>query len=427
MAYVTRALETRLREALRAMPAVFVNGPRQAGKSTLARRLGVRDFDAHYVTFDNLSTFAAATRDPEAFLRSFDKPVIIDEVQMAPGVFRALKLVIDEGRASRAGANGRFLLTGSANVLALPELAEALVGRMAILSLYPLSASEALGSARAVIDAWFDGPMAFARVGGHRAPALDAVVRRATFPEIAGSKPSASALWFDGYMTALLQRDVKQLADIENVPALANIVKVLAARAGGLLNDADCARDAKLNTMTYRRYRALLQQLFLIALVPPWHRNVAKRVIKSPKLFFTDTNLLCFELGADLSGLHGRNAPLFGRVLENFVATELMKQLTVTADGTLHHFRTVDGKEVDFVVERRNGRLLGIEVKATSNVTAADFAGLQALKTQAGRDFVRGIVLHMGQDTLSFGDDLFAVPLAALWTPAGRSKVRPSR
>lgn len=416
MTYIHRALEPRLREALAVMPAVFVNGPRQAGKSTLARHLAEAGFDAHYVTFDNVATFAAAARDPEAFLRAFDKPVIIDEVQMVPGIFRALKLLIDERRTTaKTSANGRFLLTGSANVLALPELSQALVGRIAVLSLYPLSATEALADAKPVIDAWFDHKPPFSSIDRARASGLDAVIRRATFPEIAGAKPDAAALWFDGYLTALLQRDIKQLAEVENIPALPNIVKVLAARAGGLLNDADCARDAKLNTMTYRRYRALLQQLFLIALVPPWHRNVVKRVIKSPKLFFADTALLAHELGVDLPGLKQQNPPLFGRILENFVATELMKQLTAVSDGALHHFRTVDGKEVDFLVERRNGKLLGIEVKASSNVTAADFAGLQTLKAQAGKDFVRGIVLHLGKDTLPFGEDMFAMPLEALW------------
>ncbi len=424
MDYVSRTLEPRLREALALMPAVFVNGPRQAGKSTLARHLAQAGFDAHYVTFDNVATLAAATRDPEAFLRGFAKPVIIDEVQMVPAIFRALKLVIDERRATaKANANGRFLLTGSANVMALPELSQALVGRMAVLSLYPFSACETLGDAKPVVNAWFDRPIAFA--SNQRTTALDAVIRRATFPEIAGAKSEAAALWFDGYLTALLQRDVKQLADVENIPALPNIVKVLAARAAGLLNDADCARDAKLNTMTYRRYRALLQQAFLIALVPPWHRNLAKRVIKSPKLFFVDTGLLVHELGADPRSLKDQNPPLYGRILENFVATELMKQLTAIPEASLHHFRTVDGKEVDFVIERRNGKLVGVEVKAASTVTATDFAGLQTLKSQAGKDFVRGIVLHQGTDTLPFGEDMFAMPLEALWAVEKRVPEKP--
>lgn len=418
MTYVARALEPRVRLALAAMPAVFINGPRQAGKSTLARHLIGRGFDARFVSFDDVATFAAASHDPEAFLRGFDRPVVIDEVQLVPGLFRPLKRVIDETRATKGkAANGRFLLTGSANVLALPDLADALVGRMAVLSLFPLSAGEATGKAPPALDGWF-GKKVVARTVAAKAPTPASLIRRATFPEISRAKPETASLWYDAYITALLQRDIRQLAEIEKAAALPNVVKVLAARAGGLLNDADAARDAKLNSMTYRRYRSLVEQLFLIRLVPPWHRNIGKRLVKAPKLYFADTPLLCHQLGVDLDGLRQANPPLFGRVVENFVATELIKQLAVMNDGTLHHFRTHDHHEVDFVIERRNGKLIGIEVKAASAVSAADFTGLRMLKEAAGSDFVRGIVLYLGKETLPFGDDIVAMPFESLWTPA---------
>lgn len=418
MTYYHRALEARVREALDVMPAVFLNGPRQAGKSTMVQHLSGAYLGAAYVTFDDITAYASAAQDPEGFLRRMRTPVILDEVQLVPALFRVLKRIIDERRAKdKARANGQFLLTGSANVLALPGLAEALVGRMAVLSLYPLSASEAFAKGKPAINGWFDQELPLGEKGGSRGRrvSFDDIIHRATFPEIAGASKAASRLWFDGYLTALLQRDVRQLADIENIPALPNIVKVLAARAGGLLNDADCARDAKLNPMTYRRYRMLLQQLFLTTLVPPWYRNIGKRLVKSPKLFFTDTALLCHQIGIDAASLRAQNPGLFGRVLENFVASELTKQLAAISDGTLYHFRTHDDREVDFVVERRNGKLLGVEVKGRESVGSEDFAALKILKEQVGGDFARGIVLYLGKDTIPFGDDLVAMPLESLW------------
>jgi predicted AAA+ superfamily ATPase len=401
------------------MPAVFLNGPRQAGKSTLAQHIARTYMDADYVTFDDISTLAAASNDPEGFLRQFQKPVIIDEVQMVPEVFRVLKLIIDERRAQDKGhANGRFLLTGSTNILALPGLADALVGRMAVLSLYPLAAVESLGNGQPGINGWFDQDINFNKADAQKPkdPSFNDIIREATFPEISSGPAANNVLWFESYLTTLLQRDVRQLAEIEKIPALPNMIKILAARAGSLLNDAACARDAKLNAVTYRHYRVLLQQLFLISLVPPWYRNIGKRFVKSPKLFFVDTALLCHALGVDAANLQKQNPGLFGHVLENFVASELTKQLAMLADGgTLYHFRTHDDKEVDFMIERRSGELLGFEVKGRDSITPDDFAGLKALKEQAGTDFRRGIVLYLGKTTISFGDDFWAMPIQSLW------------
>jgi uncharacterized protein len=408
MSYIQRHLQTAVCEALNRFPVVFINGPRQAGKSTLVKHLVEAGLQATYLTFDDSTVFTAASNDPEGFLRSFAGPVVIDEVQLVPGVFRVLKLLVDEQRT-----NGRFLLTGSANVLALPGLSDALVGRMAVLTLYPLSAAETLGNGSPAVNGLFDQDLAPGSLAGE---GVEPAVARATYPEISGAARAVTDAWFNGYMTTLLQRDVRQLAEIEKLSALPNILNVLAARAAGLLNDADSARDAKLNAMTYRRYRALLQQLFLIALVPPWFRNVGKRFVKSPKLYFTDTALLCHRLGVDFDGLANRNPGLFGRLVENFVATELLKQVSLLPDGTLHHFRTQDGKEVDFVVERRSGDLIGIEVKASASVSADDFAGLRVLKEAAGKDFRRGIVLYPGKNIVAFGTDMYAMPLSALWS-----------
>lgn len=420
MNYIPRAIEPILEATLAAMPAVFLNGPRQAGKSTLVRHLARSRFPADYVTFDDMTAFAAASADPEGFLRGFGGPVILDEVQRVPGCFRVLKKLIDEQRADSGSeaARGRFLLTGSANIMAFPELAEALVGRMGVLSLLPFSANETVGHGVPVIRGWFDQA-----VGGGRADSgkdLATVIRRATFPEISGAIPATAAIWLDGYIGTLLQRDIRQLADIEKMSALPDLVKLLAARAGGLLNDAGCARDARLNPMTFRRYRTLIDQLFLTMRVPPWHRNIGKRPVKSPKLYFTDTLLLCHQLGVDIESLSGRNPGLYGHVVENFVASELARQLALTPECRLFHFRTHDDKEVDFVIERRDGRLLGIEVKARAHAETRDFDGLRLLQEKAGKDFARGILLHTGTATIPFGDNMFAMPVSELWQSAAR-------
>lgn len=416
MAYVSRSLEGRLAENLQVLPAVFVSGPRQAGKSTLVRHLAKTGSGWGYATFDDLATYAAATRDPEQFVERLAKPSIIDEVQLVPAVFRVLKRTIDELRAAGQGeANGLFLLTGSADALVVPELTNALVGRVAVLSLYPLSASEAFASGAPVINGWFDQEIEIQDLGADPRLSFGDVLHRATFPEISGAAESAAAAWFDGYLTSVLQRDVRQIVEVERTSELPNVLSVLAARAGGLLNDAECARDAKLSVTTFRRYRALMERLFLVTAVSPWHRNIGKRFVKSPKLYFTDTALLCHQLGVGIESLRRQNPSLFGRIFENFVATELIKQLSVTPGAALHHFRTHDGQEADFVIERRNGSVLGIEVKAGATVSADDFKGLEKLRAAAGDDFVRGIVLYTGTKTLPFGDRLFALPIEALW------------
>jgi predicted AAA+ superfamily ATPase len=410
-----RFLETRVLRELAERPAVFLNGPRQAGKTTLAREIAAKHLNADYVTFDNASTQAAAERDTTGFLRSFTRPVVIDEVQLVPEIFRALKLSIDEQRErSGEAGHGRFLLTGSANVLAIPALSDALVGRVSILALYPLSAVETLGHGKPTINGLFDQEIGYERNKGEQV-AVAELIRQTTYPEIVADRSIKSDSWFESYLTTLLQRDIRNLAEIEKASVLPSALTVLGARAGGLLNDADAARDTGLNAMTYRRYRALLQQIFLITLLPPWYRNIGKRLVKSPKLYFTDTALLCHQLGVSPVTLKGQNPNLFGRILENFVASELIKQLTALLDGTLHHFRTQDGKEVDFVIERKNGRILGIEVKGTEKISETDFSGLKALRDHIGTDFARGIVLYLGAEILSFADNLVAMPIDMLW------------
>ncbi len=415
MAYYYRTLESNIKRDVQVFPVVFINGPRQAGKSTLTKHLSQSFIEADYVTFDNINVRSAAEKDPEGFLRSFKKTLIIDEVQIVPGLFRILKILVDENRLKYGKkANGKFILTGSANVMLIPELSDALVGRMSTLSLYPLSACELFGKKIPVINGLFDQDFFFSKIENKNS--IAEVISKSTFPELVTADKSQSDSWFDSYLNTLLQRDIRQLTEIEKVSDLPNIVKLLASRAGSLLNDADCARDAKLNNMTYSRYRILLQNLFLINTLPPWYRNTSKRVVKSPKLYFVDTSLLCNQLGVDIEVVQKNNPGLFGHILENFVYSELLKQLSVVSDCSLYHYRTHDNKEVDFVIERKNGNLIGIEVKSSKTIVKDDFKGLEALKKESGNNFIRGIVLYQGDEVIAFGNNMFAIPIQMLWS-----------
>jgi len=416
--YLYRHITPRIKEALKVSPIVFLNGARQTGKSTLvqavAREIGTDGRPADYITLDRPTFLASASSAPEAFLTSYDGPVIIDEVQLAPELFRALKVVADEARQAKGmQANGQYLLTGSANIMAFPKLSDALVGRMAVLTLYPFTVGEAtdnrLGGLKRILQ--FD----FGDIQDRGLTLLDAM-KLGTFPEIARANAEQRRIWFDGYITSILQRDVRQIADLERISLLPHLLNVLAARTGGLMNDSDIARDVGLNSVTGKSYRNILKLLFLTFDVRPWYRNVGKRLVKSPKGYLIDTCMICHLVDYSIDDIAVKKPDLFGHLVENFVATELVKQLSNSdIKAELYHFRTSDGKEVDFVLEKPDGSVFAIEVKRAEKVTADDFKGIKAFQELAGKDFIGGIVLYSGRDAVPFAKNMWAVPFFALW------------
>jgi len=419
MKTLTRKIKPNLLDTLKVSPIIFVNGPRQAGKSTLVqgliKELGNKKNPAEYVSFDKPVQMAAAASEPETFLSSHEASCfIIDEVQMVPEIFRALKIVVDDlRRKNKAKANGRFLLTGSANILALPRLADPLVGRMSVMTLYPFCVAEALNNQGNGLDRLIN--QNFKSLQNHKLTLTDAI-KLATFPEISNKKPSERAIWLDGYLTTILQREVRMLVEIEKTSLLPNLLRLLATRAGSLINDADIARDLGLNPVTEKAYRTILQMLFLTFNIRPWFRNLGKRLVKSSKGYLIDTLLLCHILDYRLEDLHKNKPDLFGHVVENFVATELLKLLTFSKiRAQLFHFRTSDGKEVDFVLERPDGSVFGIEVKTSELVDNRDFNGLRVLAALSKKDFIGGAVFYNGRDVVSFGDKLWALPFHILW------------
>jgi uncharacterized protein len=400
--------------ALKHNPVVLLNGPRQAGKSTLVQYLAQKAYPADYISFDNPTQLAAASFSPESFLTQRTGSVIIDEVQMVPELFRALKIVVDELRfKNKSQSHGKFLLTGSANIMALPKLSDPLVGRMSVKTLYPFAACEVFQGTGNFLDQLFTAN--FSAVVSHQY-SLNQAIQSATFPEISGKNQRECCEWFNGYLTTILQRDVKLISELDKIALLPTMLRILAARAGHLINDADIARDIGLNPVTSKSYRNILKAIFLSFEIEPWYRNIGKRLVKSSKGYLLDTLLLCHLLDWDPEQLRVNRPDLYGHVVENFVATELMKLISFS-DYRSHllHFRTSDNKEVDFLLERPDGTLAGIEVKSTQRVVGSDFKGIQVLRDVAKNDFICGIVLYAGKEVVPFGDKLFAVPLAALW------------
>lgn len=418
MKTLPRHITSRLLAALQVSPVVFLNGARQSGKSTLVQNLrneiGDKESPAAYVSFDRPTQMAAAASAPESFLSAYKETLIIDEVQMVPELFRALKIVVDELRLTdKAHANGRYLLTGSANILALPKLSDPLVGRMTVLTLFPFCTAEASQGKGNGLDRLFN--LEFTNINNRGLNMTDAM-KLATFPEIADKDAKERGIWFDGYLTTILQRDVKLLAELEKISVLPNLLRVLAIRAGNLINDSDIARDIGLNPVTSKFYRNLLKMMFLNFDVEPWYRNLGKRLVKSPKGYLTDTLMLCHMLDLNLEDIEKNKPELFGHVLENYVATELAKLLTFSdTKAKLLHFRTSDGKEVDFVLERPDGSILAIEVKKSESVNTHDFKGILSLAELAQKEFIGGIVLYSGKEVVPFGKGLWAVPFHILW------------
>ena len=405
---VKRAAEAEVLAALEDTPVVLIHGPRQCGKSTLAQTVG-KQIGASYVTLDDPTPRSLASTEPESLLQGYPGPLIIDEVQRAPELFLALKASVDRNRTP-----GRFLLTGSANVLALPKIADSLAGRLAIIDLLPFSQAEAEGSGGRFIDSLFDG----AHLTGP-AVAPDELAERLVkggFPE-PSRRPTQSRrdAWFADYVRTLLERDVRDLSNIEGLAQMPRLLRLLAARSGEALNVIDLAGETRIPNTSLHRYLDLLKALFLIHQVPAWSIDAPVRLTKTPKSLLVDSGLLCHLREVSAPKI-AQDQDLRGNLLKSFVALELRKLSSFSdARPVLHHLRTVKRLEVDFVLERRGGEVVGVQVKAGSTVSPHDADGLEYLRELAGHRFVRGVVLYEGGETQPLGRSLAAVPIAALW------------
>ena len=399
-----------LEEGLHESPVVTLVGARQVGKSTLVREVIRRGHRAEYLSLDDVGVRQLANGDPGGFLGRFSGNLVVDEVQLAPGLFSAIKLAVDEDRRP-----GRFILTGSADVLTLPRISESLAGRTEIHTLWPLSQGEIEKRRERFVDRVFDRDIP--RVIESDDVRAD-VVRRALlggYPEVVRRAPSARTTWFRSYVETVIQRTAREISAIENVGELPRILAALSGRPTSILNRAELSRTLGINAKTLDRYLTILHQIFLIHLLPAWHQNIGKRAAKHPKVLLDDTGMLAYLSGIDSDRL-ARDPMLAGPLLENFVAVELLKQIGWSAESpSLNHFRTHEGDEVDLVLERRDGSLVGIEVKASATVESSDFRGLRTLLLARPKKVVRGIVLYTGSRTVDHAPGLVALPISALW------------
>ncbi len=407
-----RYLAPRLREALADTPAVLIHGPRQSGKTTLARVVG-EPRAYRYVSFDDEAVRRAAAADPIGFVNGLPPKSILDEVQRVPEIFTSLKTAIDRRRTA-----GRFILTSSANVLLVPRLADSLAGRMGILRLHPLSQCEIEESRPRFIETLFRGGFGTGIAEPLGAGLAQRIVTGGYPPALARRAPARRRAWYHDYVETQVQRDVRDLTRVRSLDALPKLLALAASQTARLVNVADLSAPFELTRQTIHEYVTLLERVFLLERLPSWHANRLGRLVKRPKLHVGDTGVACSLLGLDAAALD-KDRPVLGSMLETFVLQELRRQASWLAEPIeLFHFRDRDDFEVDIVLERGHAAVAGVEVKAAATVGEADLRGLRKLRDAAGKRFIAGVVLYDGSATIRFGGGLCAVPVRRLWDMA---------
>jgi uncharacterized protein len=406
-----RHLTPLVAEALQDTPVVLLQGARQVGKSTLAKALLESHAEGRYLSLDDPAVRRAAEVDPMGFVAQAKGLTVLDEIQLAPQLFRAIKAEVDQERRP-----GRFLLTGSANVLMLPKLSESLAGRMELVTLEGLSQGEIEGNTNNLVDRLFDqAPLALKHLNQNRDDLITSILAGG-FPEARGRAAGRRrSQWFESYLLTLLQRDVRDLSQIEGLTQLPRILALLSVRSAGLLNLSEVSRSLGIPLNTLKRYLSLLEALFILTTLPAWSSHLGKRLVKAPKLMLRDTGLMAHLMGVGQERLK-KDPDLLGGLLEAFVAGEVRKLLGWSRErAKLFHYRTLLGQEVDLLLERDDGRVVGLEVKSSASIQAKDFKGLQSLSETLGEAFHRGAVLYTGAEVLPFGPKLWAVPVSGLW------------
>ena len=405
-----RYTQAKILSALEDTPAVIIIGPRQCGKTTLAKQL--IDESWKYVTLDDINQLQFAVDDPMGFVRQLTaRHIVIDEIQRAPELMLAIKQAIDEQRQA-----GRFLLTGSANAMALPKLSDSLAGRMEIIHLLPLAECEMMRNTSTFLSKIIAGKIPEAQLTRVRESLMKKILQGG-FPEpVQRGNEQRRAAWFQQYLIGMIQKDLKDLASIEHLNVMPKLMQILANQVGTLISYTNIGNKLGLSRQTITRYLKLLEQLFIFQELPAWHGNHNKRLIKAPKMHIIDSGLLCALRRMNYEKIS--NEPmLLGGLLESYVLCELQR-LASWFDEPLYfyHYRDKDKVEVDIVIETMSGDVIGIEVKASATVRKQDFQGLIRLKKAAGKHFRLGILLYDGDHTNALDETICSVPIGAIWS-----------
>ncbi len=412
MTLVRRGIEDELRDILSVSRAAAVTGPRQSGKSTLAKQLQAAGVVPNYFSLDDEATRTAALADPDGFALSLPRPATIDEVQRAPDLMLSVKQILD-----RDNAPGQFLLTGSADLLTARVVADALPGRVEYVNLWPFAQAELVGSTTTIIDALLDArvPQVSGAPKGRVASA--GLVVAGGFPA-RGRTARQRARYFRSYVQTILGRDLRDIGAIRIDPSkVEQMLRLLAARTTGVVNYAALGRELGLDDKTVKAHAELLVQLFLLYRLRPWSTNLGARQIKTPKLVITDTGMAAALVGVDAARYSAPDqGAIAGMLFETFVVMELVKQRTWSATPVeLYCYRDAEKREVDLVIESASGDIAAVEAKSAATAGATDVRGLRLLRDKVGSRFKAGVIVYQGEHTLRLDDRIWALPVSGMW------------
>jgi predicted AAA+ superfamily ATPase len=408
--FIDRNIRPAVVEALTEARAVCLLGARQAGKSTLARVIAEHEHPAEYLTLDEEAVRRAAVEDPTGFIARLSGPAVIDEVQRAPDLMLAIKERLDTN-----DERGQFLLAGSANIPTLPTIADALPGRVDYLRLWPFSQGELAGRRESFIDRLFAGEPPRVDDAPVGRGAYAARIVTGGFPDARDRSARGRARFFDSYVSSILGRDLQDIANVRDTGGVERLLRLTAARSASLVSSRAVAGELGADHKTVTAQTRILESLFLVSRLQPWHVNLGSRQVKTPKIHLADTGLLTHLINVNAERI-ADDSTLAGPIFETFAAMELARQRDwAESPASLFHYRDKQQREVDVILELGSGEIAGVEIKTTAGVTPKDFAGLRYLRDKLGARFKAGVVLYTGRRTLDFGDRLAAVPLCGLW------------